>query len=57
VVLVSLTEAGAAALDGFRRRASAALGALLAELPDDEIESLAAATETMGRLVTVLQGG
>jgi DNA-binding MarR family transcriptional regulator len=57
VVLVSLTEAGAAALDGFRRRASAALGALLAELPDDEIESLAAATETMGRLVTVLQQG
>jgi DNA-binding MarR family transcriptional regulator len=57
VVLVSLTEAGAAALEDFRRRASAALGALLAELPDDEIESLAAATETMGELVTLLQQG
>jgi DNA-binding MarR family transcriptional regulator len=57
VVLVSLTEPGAAALDDFRRRASAALGALLVELPDDEIESLAAATETMGRLVTLLQRG
>ena len=44
VVLVSLTEAGAAALDDFRCRASAALGAHLAELPDAEVESLAAAT-------------
>ena len=57
VVLVSLTDAGVTALDGFRRRASAALGALLVELPDDEIESLAAATETMGELVTLLQQG
>jgi DNA-binding MarR family transcriptional regulator len=57
VVLVSLTEAGAAALDDFRRRASAALGAHLVELPDAEIESLAAATETMGRLVALLQQG
>jgi DNA-binding MarR family transcriptional regulator len=57
VVLVSLTEAGAAALDDFRSRASAALGAHLVELPDAEIESLAAATETMGRLVAFLQPG
>jgi DNA-binding MarR family transcriptional regulator len=57
VVLVSLTEAGAAALADFRRRASAALGALLVELPDSEVESLAAATETMGRLVALLQQG
>jgi DNA-binding MarR family transcriptional regulator len=57
VVLVSLTEAGAAALDDFRRRASAALGAHLVELSDAEIESLAAATEAMGRLVALLQQG
>ena len=57
VVLVSLTEAGAAALDDFRARASAALGAHLAELPDAEVESLAAATETLGRLVALLQRG
>jgi DNA-binding MarR family transcriptional regulator len=57
VVLVSLTETGAAALDDFRRQASAALGAHLVELPDAEIESLAAATETMGRLVALLQQG
>jgi DNA-binding MarR family transcriptional regulator len=54
VVLVTLTELGAAALDDFRCRARAALGAHLAELPDAEVESLAAATETMGRLVTLL---
>lgn len=57
VVLVRLTEAGAAAFDEFRCRASAALGAHLVELPDAEIESLAAATETMGRLVALLQQG
>jgi DNA-binding MarR family transcriptional regulator len=55
VVLVSLTEAGAAALEDFRSRASAALGAHLAELPDAEVGSLVAATETLGRLVAVLQ--
>jgi DNA-binding MarR family transcriptional regulator len=57
VVLVRLTDAGAVALDDFRCRASAALGALLVELPDSEVESLAAATETMGRLVALLQQG
>ena len=55
VVLVSLTEVGAAALDDFRSRASAALGAHLVGLPDEQVESLAAATETLGRLVAVLQ--
>jgi DNA-binding MarR family transcriptional regulator len=55
VVLVRLTETGATALDDFRSRASAALGALLVELPDAEVESLAAATETLGRLVALLQ--
>ena len=57
VVLVSLTQTGASALDDFRSRASAALGAHLAELPDAEVESLAAATETLGRLVALLQRG
>ena len=57
VVLVGLSEAGVGTLDDYRRRASAALGAHLVELPDAEIESLAAATETMGRLVALLQQG
>jgi DNA-binding MarR family transcriptional regulator len=56
VVLVELTAAGSAALKEFRAQASKALGAHLAELSDEEIEALAAATETLERLVTVLQG-
>ncbi len=57
VVLVSLTDAGTAALDDFRSRARAALAAHLAELPDADVELLAAATETLGRLVALLQQG
>jgi DNA-binding MarR family transcriptional regulator len=55
VVLVDLTEAGAAAVEEFRAQASAALGRCLAELPDEEVEALAAATETLAHLVTLLQ--
>jgi DNA-binding MarR family transcriptional regulator len=55
VVLVSLTPAGVVALEDFRARASAALGAYLVELPDDQVEALAAATETLAGLVTLLQ--
>jgi DNA-binding MarR family transcriptional regulator len=55
VVLVHLTEAGTAAVDDFRARASAALGRCLAELPDAEVETLAAATATLAQLVTHLQ--
>src|SRR3954464_4834436 len=52
--LVGPPAARAAALEDFRSRASAALGAHLVELPDAEVESLAAATETLGRLAAVL---
>ena len=55
VVLVSLTEAGRAAVEDFRAQASAALGARLAEMPDDQVQALAVATETLAQLVTVLQ--
>jgi DNA-binding MarR family transcriptional regulator len=55
VVLVRLTAAGAAALEQFRTSAGAALGAHLAEMPDDEVEALATATETLARLVEHLQ--
>jgi DNA-binding MarR family transcriptional regulator len=57
VVLVNLTEAGSAALEGYRAQASAALGAYLSEIPDDQVEALAAATEALGALVTLLQRG
>jgi DNA-binding MarR family transcriptional regulator len=55
VVLVSLTEAGSAALLEFRARASAALRAYLAEMSDEQIAALAEATETLAGLVTCLQ--
>jgi DNA-binding MarR family transcriptional regulator len=55
VVLVRLTAAGAGALEQFRTRAGAALSAHLAEMPDDEVEALAAATESLAGLVEHLQ--
>jgi DNA-binding MarR family transcriptional regulator len=55
VVLVRLTPAGTAGLEQFRTRAGAALSAHLAEMPDDEVQALATATETLARLVDHLQ--
>jgi len=55
VVLVDLTAAGIAAVEGFRAQASAALATCLAEMPDERVEALAVATETLAHLVTVLQ--
>jgi DNA-binding MarR family transcriptional regulator len=57
VVQVSLTEAGAAALEDYRAQASATLGVYLAEMADDQVEALAAATATLEQLVTALQHG
>jgi len=55
VVLVSLTEAGSAAFADFRARASAALGAHLAEMSDADVEALGAATDALAHLVTHFQ--
>jgi DNA-binding MarR family transcriptional regulator len=57
VVLVNLTRAGSVALEDYRAQAQAALSAYLTEMPDDQVEALAAATETLARLVTLLQRG
>ena len=57
VVLVDLTQAGSVALDDYRAQARAALSAYLAEMPDEQVEALAAATETLAHLVAVLQRG
>jgi DNA-binding MarR family transcriptional regulator len=57
VVLVNLTEAGSVALEDYRAQARAALSAHLAEMPDEQVEALAAATETLAQLVTLLQSG
>jgi DNA-binding MarR family transcriptional regulator len=55
VVLVNVTETGRVALEDYRARASALLGDSLAEIPDHEIQALAAATETLAQLITLLQ--
>jgi DNA-binding MarR family transcriptional regulator len=57
VVLVSLTQAGSVALEDYRAQARAALSAHLTEMSDEQVEALAAATETMAQLVTLLQSG
>ena len=55
VVLVDLTESGRAALDDYRERIRGAMGAYLAEIPDEQVGRLVAATETLAQLVTLLQ--
>ena len=55
VVLVDLTESGRAALDGYRERISAAIGAYLADTSEQQVDALVAATETLSQLVTDLQ--
>jgi DNA-binding MarR family transcriptional regulator len=57
VVVVRLTNAGQAALDDYRAQARAALGTYLAEMTDSQIAQLAAATEALAQLVTILQRG
>jgi DNA-binding MarR family transcriptional regulator len=54
VVLVGLTEQGAAALADLRARAFAALRGYLDALPDDELETLAAATDALQDLIDAL---
>ena len=55
VVLAHLTDSGAAALEGYRARVRELLGIYLAEIPDQQVEALAAATEALARLVALLQ--
>jgi DNA-binding MarR family transcriptional regulator len=55
VVLVDLTKKGRVALDDYRERARGALGAYLAEISDEQVDRLVAATETLAQLVSLLQ--
>jgi DNA-binding MarR family transcriptional regulator len=55
VVLVDPTESGRAALESYREQIHAALGAYLAEISDQQVDALVAATETLSQFVTVLQ--
>jgi DNA-binding MarR family transcriptional regulator len=55
VVLVSLTESGNVALQDYRGRLRVVLGGYLAEIADEQVEALAAATETLAQLVGILR--
>jgi DNA-binding MarR family transcriptional regulator len=55
VVLVSLTKAGNLRLEGYRSRVRAMLGIYLAEIPDEQVNALAAATEALRQLIALLQ--
>jgi DNA-binding MarR family transcriptional regulator len=57
VVVVSLTEAGAAAFEELRQRAGVMLGTYLAQMSDEQIGALAAATETLAELAALIQNG
>lgn len=55
VVIVTITGAGAGALEGFRERFRAAMRSDLEGLSREELAALSAATETVGLLVDLLQ--
>lgn len=55
VVLVDLTESGSVALEEFRGRVRAVVGGYLADISDEQVEALAAATETLTHLIDALQ--
>ena len=57
VVVVSTTEEGAVAFDGYRTQATIALSRYLDRMSDEEIEALAKATETLAELARLLQRG
>ena len=55
MVIVNITKAGRAAAEAFRAQFLAALRTDLADLPDEQLAALSAATETLGSFVDVLQ--
>jgi DNA-binding MarR family transcriptional regulator len=55
VVLVHLTDNGAAALADYLARVRKLLGTFLTEIPDEQVEALAGATEALAQLVALLQ--
>jgi DNA-binding MarR family transcriptional regulator len=55
VVMVNLTEDGRVALADYCAQASTVLSAQLAEIPDEQVDALVAATKTLAQLISVLQ--
>ncbi len=56
VVLVSLTDAGEAALQHLRTLAATALNRHLDAMPDHQLKALTAATDALAELISTLQG-
>lgn len=56
VVLVHVTDAGVAALEGFRDDVRAALRSHLEEMSDDELLGLATSADALQTLILALQG-
>ncbi len=54
VVLVSLTDAGSAALEHLRELSAAALLGHLDAMPDEQLNALTAATDALAHLITAL---
>jgi DNA-binding MarR family transcriptional regulator len=57
VVLVSLTAAGTAALEGARGQLKVALRRYVAGMSDEQLQALADSTETLGELIETIQRG
>jgi len=55
VVLVSITDAGRAALEGTREEYRVTLRAAAADLPDADLDALVAATRALERLIDAVQ--
>jgi DNA-binding MarR family transcriptional regulator len=55
VVLVNLTDAGRVTLEDYRSRVRSMLGTYLNEIPDEQVEALAAATDALVGLIALLQ--
>jgi DNA-binding MarR family transcriptional regulator len=55
VVLVHLTDSGSTTLEDYRERAHELLSSYLAEIPDEQVEALAAATDALTQLIALLQ--
>jgi len=55
VVVVTLTEAGSVTLEDYRSQVRAMLGTYLSEIPDKQVDALAAATDALTQLIALLQ--
>jgi DNA-binding MarR family transcriptional regulator len=55
VVLVRLTDSGAGALEDYRSRLRELLARYLAEISDEQVEALAAATDALSQFIALLQ--